>query len=136
MKVLKPIRFCLTACTLVAILSQPFQGKARQNTDAPKLRDGQHDFDFNLGTWRTHIRRLQASSTGSEWIELNGRVVVRKVWDGRAQIEEVEADGPNGRFEDLALFLYNPQSRQWPVGSSSINKVDAWAENVYHGRDN
>jgi hypothetical protein len=33
MKVLKPIRFCLTACALVAILSQPFQGKARQNTD-------------------------------------------------------------------------------------------------------
>jgi hypothetical protein len=23
-----------------------------------ELRDGEHDFDFNVGTWTTHIRRL------------------------------------------------------------------------------
>jgi hypothetical protein len=42
-------------------------------------------------------------------------VVVRKVWDGRAQLEEVEADGPNGHFEDLCLFLYNPGSHPWSM---------------------
>lgn len=40
-------------------------------------------------------------------------VAVRKVWDGRAQIEEIEADGPAGHFEGLTLFLYNPQAHQW-----------------------
>jgi len=84
-------------------------------------RDGQHDFDFNFGTWKTHIRRLQHPLTGSTtWTEMDGTVVVRKVWDGRAQLEEVEADGPNGHFEDLALFLYNPESRQWSFSFANV----------------
>jgi hypothetical protein len=78
------------------------------------LRDGQHDFDFNIGTWRTHIRRLLHPLTGSnEWVDLDGTVNVRKIWDGRAQLEEIEADGSTGHFEGLTLFLYNPQAHQW-----------------------
>ena len=84
-------------------------------------RDGKHDFDFNFGTWKTHIKRLQHPLTGSTtWTEMDGTVVVRKVWDGRAQLEEVEADGPNGHFEDLALFLYNPESRQWSFSFANV----------------
>jgi hypothetical protein len=85
-----------------------------QQTVGP--RDGQHDFDFNLGSWNTHIRRLMHPLSGSTtWAELNGTVVIRKIWDGRAEFEEIEADGPNGHFEGLTLFLYNPQSRQWSM---------------------
>jgi hypothetical protein len=80
----------------------------------PSVRDGQHDFDFNIGVWHTHIRRvLDPFSGSSKSIGLNGTVTVRKVWDGRAQLEEIEADGPNGHWEGLTLFLYNPQSHQW-----------------------
>jgi hypothetical protein len=76
--------------------------------------DGQHDFDFNLGTWHTHIKRLQHPLTGSNtWVEMQGTVVVRKVWDGRAELEEIEADGADGHFEGLTLFLYNPEAHQW-----------------------
>jgi len=76
--------------------------------------DGQHDFDFNFGVWHTHIRRVLDPLSGSDKsIELNGTVTVRKVWDGRAQLEEIKADGPNGHLEGLTLFLYNPQSHQW-----------------------
>jgi hypothetical protein len=81
---------------------------------ADTLREGQHDFDFNFGAWHTHIRRLQHPLTGStSWVELNGTVTVRKVWDGRAQLEEIEADGSTGHFEGTTLFLYNPQAHQW-----------------------
>lgn len=77
-------------------------------------RDGQHDFDFNLGVWKTHIRRVLDPLSGSaNSIELNGTVTVRKVWDGRAQLEEIEADGPKGHWEGLTLFLYNPTAHQW-----------------------
>jgi len=79
-------------------------------------QDGQNDFDFNFGTWNSHISRLVHPLTGSTtWAESKGTVVVRKIWDGRAQLEEVEADGPSGHFEDLGLFLYNPESRQWSL---------------------
>src|SRR3984957_20933490 len=84
-------------------------------------RDGQHDFDFNLGVWRTHIRRVLDPLSGSTHsIELNGTVTVRKVWDGRAQLEEIETQGPNGPWEGLTLFLYNPEAHQW-----SQNFVDS-----------
>ena len=78
------------------------------------VRDGQHDFDFNLGVWRTHIRRvLDPLSGGTHSMEMNGTVSVRKVWDGRAWLEEIEADGPNGHWEGMTLFTYNPQAHQW-----------------------
>lgn len=81
---------------------------------ADTLRDGQHDFDFDFGTWKLHISRLEKPLTGSsKWNELDGTVVVRKIWDGLANIAEVNANGPSGRLQFLALRLYNPESHQW-----------------------
>jgi hypothetical protein len=78
------------------------------------IQDGQHDFDFNIGVWNTHIKRILDPLSGSTHsIELNGTVSVRKVWDGRAQLEEIETDGPNGHWEGLTLFLYNSEAHQW-----------------------
>src|SRR5215831_1998168 len=76
--------------------------------------DGQHDFDFNLGVWHSHIKRItDPFSKDAPSIELDGTVTVRKVWDGRAFLEEIEADGPNGHWQGLTLFLYSTQARQW-----------------------
>jgi hypothetical protein len=115
----KKIQTLLLASSLIVLLLS-LQGLAQLNSDASKTRDGQHDFDFNIGAWNTHIKRLQHPLTGSNtWVELNGTVVVQKVWNGRAQLEEIEADGPTGHFEGLTLFLYNPQSHQWSQNFAS-----------------
>jgi len=75
---------------------------------------GEHDFDFNIGAWHTHIQRILDPFSGpSVSMEINGTVTVRKVWGGRAQLEEIEADGPKGHWEALTLFLYDPRSHQW-----------------------
>jgi hypothetical protein len=85
-------------------------------------RDGQHDFDFEIGSWKTHLRRLVRPLTGSTtWVEYDGTTVVRKVWDGRANLVELKVDGPAGHFEGLSLRLYNPQSRQWSLNFANIN---------------
>jgi len=83
--------------------------------DAPvAVRDGQHDFDFNLGVWKTEIHRLVKSPAGvKSWVTLTGTVTINAVWNGRGEVEEVEADGPTGHFEALTMFLYNPKSHQW-----------------------
>jgi hypothetical protein len=79
-------------------------------------RDGQHDFDFEFGAWKAHLRRLAHPLSGSStWTESTGTSVVRKVWDGRANLGEFNVDGPAGRIEGLSLRLYNPQSRQWSI---------------------
>lgn len=86
------------------------------STAMAAVRDGSHDFDFHIGTWRTHVRRRVAPLTGSEqWYDMNGTTVVRKVWGGRANLVELEADGPNGHFQGLSLRLYHPESGQWSL---------------------
>lgn len=76
-------------------------------------RSGGHDFDFSVGTWRTHIRRLTHPLTGSHtWTRWSGTVVTRKVWDGDGDLEELEASGP-GHFQGLTLRLYDAKARKW-----------------------
>ncbi len=92
-----------------------------QDRAAPmQPRDGQHDFDFEFGTWKTHLRRLQHPLSGdTTWLTYEGTSVVRKIWDGKANLVELIADGPAGHLEALSLRLYNPDSRQWSINSAS-----------------
>lgn len=98
---------------------------ARSEAQATRMRvqtprDGQRDFDFEIGTWKTHLKRLVHPLSGSrEWAEYEGVTTVRKVWNGRANLVELTADGPAGHFEGLNLRLYNPQSRQWSLNFAS-----------------
>ena len=82
--------------------------------------DGQADFDFFIGHWKTHSRRLRERLKGSnEWDELEGEAVIRKVLGGMGNIDEVTLNRPNGRLEGLTLRLYNPESQQWSMYWSS-----------------
>jgi len=86
-------------------------------TEAPNaLRDGRHDWDTFFGTWKMHLRRRLRPLTGSnEWVDLESHDFTRKVLDGRANLDELEADGPSGHIEGLTLRLYNPHSHQWSI---------------------
>lgn len=87
---------------------------AARNADAE--RDGQHDFDFEFGSWHAQIRRLLRPLTGSDvWSELEGTSVVRRVWNGRANLGELDVKNATMRVEGLSLRVYNPQSRQWSI---------------------
>jgi predicted methyltransferase len=113
--------------------------KFRKPQQAPTptlaVHDGQHDFDFNIGVWHTHIKRILDPFAGnSQSVELNGSVTVRKVWDGKAELEEIEADGPKGHWQGLTLFLYNPSAHQW--SQSFVNsKVGKLSSNIGEFKD-
>ena len=93
------------------------QANAAAGQDAaPAYRDGQHDFDFEIGSWKIHLKRRLNPLTGSDkWVEFDGTSVTRKIWEGRSEIEEFETDGAAGHVEGLTLRLYNPQSHQWAL---------------------
>lgn len=99
-------------------------------TTAPQTttqRDGQHDFDPLIGSWKYHLKRRLNPLTGSNtWIEFEGTGVCYKIWDGHAQLDTIEVDGPNGHIEGLTLRLYNPQSHQWRLywANSKIGIMD------------
>jgi hypothetical protein len=114
MSLLESLRRSVLVCSLILLL-QPVQGLAQEASDASK-RDGQHDFDFEIGTWKTHLSRRLHPLTGSNtWTDMEGTSIVRKVWNGRGNLVELVADGPTGHFEGLNLRLYNPQSHQWSL---------------------
>ena len=112
-----PLLPVLCACLLAispAVPALAQQTAGAQAATAP--RDGQRDFDFEIGTWKTHLKRLVHPLSGStRWTEYEGITTVRKVWNGRANLVELVADGPAGHFEGLNLRLYDPQSRQWSL---------------------
>jgi hypothetical protein len=94
-------------------------GQSVGGVTAAALRDGQHDFDFEIGTWKTHLKlnsRLRHPFTGEEtWVEYSGTSVVHKIWNGKANMVELSVDGPGGHVEGLNLHLYNPDSHQWSL---------------------
>jgi hypothetical protein len=112
-KAFKGIRYCLLGCCILVLL-RPHPAVAQQNADAAKAndqpyaeaRDGQHDFRFEIGSWKIHRKRLVHPLTGSTtWVEFDGTVVARKLWDGRANLDELQADSPTGHIEGLTLRL-------------------------------
>ena len=78
--------------------------------------DGSRDFDFEIGTWKTRLKRLAKPLSGSTaWVEYEGTSVVRRLWDGAANLVELDVSGPAGRIEGVSLRLYSPGSRQWSL---------------------
>jgi len=95
-------------CSALVLLMGRFQPEATPG--------GQHDFDFEIGAWKTHLSRLERPLAGStRWLEYEGTSVVRKVWDGRANLGELNVSGTAGHIEGLTLRLFNVQANQWNI---------------------
>jgi len=83
-------------------------------------RDSQRDFDFAFGIWKTQLWRLLNPLSGSnQWADYEGTTVVSKIWNGRANLAQLEADGKEGHLQVMSLRLYNPQSGQWSLYAAS-----------------
>ena len=107
----------MVACNSTYLLAQSSATGAKTEVrKSNSQRDGQHDFDFEFGTWKTHLRRqLHPLSGSNTWVEYEGTTTVRKVWGGRANLLSLVANGSAGHFEGLNLRLYDPESHQWSL---------------------
>lgn len=109
---------------LCLMLPMPALSASQAQGDSPAAaakRDGAHHFDWEIGTWKTRLRRLAKPLSGSEeWLEYEGTSVVCAVLDGRANLVELEVEGPAGRIEGVSLRLYTPQAQQWSLNFANI----------------
>ena len=94
-------------------------GKA--NRTKPPLRCGTAaTISISKSASGTQLKRRLHPLTGSNtWTEYHGTTRVRKVWNGRANLLELEVDGPEGHIEALSLRLYDPDSHQWSLNFAS-----------------
>ena len=145
--VMTPIRrtilTALVACALPAGVGQA----APTASAAAAQRDGQHDFDWEAGTWTTSVRVLRNPLSGKapDWAQYQGTSVVRPLLDGRANFVELAVGGPAGRIEGGALRLYNPKARQWSLNFASLGNglltapvfgaFDARGRGLFYGQD-
>jgi hypothetical protein len=81
-------------------------------------RDGSHDFDFLIGDWQAHVRRLPERLNNSNvWVEYDGISNHHKLLDSNANFEEFDVTSTDKKLHIKAqtLRLYNPASRQWSI---------------------
>jgi len=102
----------LAACGLL-LAAQPAMAQA---PPTPAQAERSHDFDFEFGSWTTHLsRRLKPLSGSTTWVEYDGTSVVHPMWGGAANVGELNVSGPAGRIEGLTVRVYNPAAHQWGI---------------------
>lgn len=81
-----------------------------------ELQDGRANFDFLIGRWNIHHRRLQESLKGStSWTEFEGTAVDRYILGGLGSISEVTLQRASGSVEGMTVRLFDPRSQQWSI---------------------
>ena len=106
-----------TALALSAIAGSPSTVLAQ----TAGARDGQRDFDWEIGTWATSVkvRRNPLSGADPDWAEYQGTSVIKPLLGGRANFVELSVVGVKGKIEGGSLRLYNPKARQWSLNYAS-----------------
>jgi hypothetical protein len=112
------VRTAITIFVAAALLiSPPFWTPTLAATTATTTaRDGQKDFEFLIGTWRTRYKRLRHPlSKSHDWYGCEGTSVVRQFWNGGANIEDGDLRCPHEYIGGMTLRLYSTTSHQWSL---------------------
>lgn len=112
----------------------------------------EHDFDYLVGNWKLHNRRLKSRLTGShEWTDrFESRVEMRQILNGVGNIDKYTENMDGKPYEGVALRLFDKRTRLWRIywadsnsgyldaglaGSFENNVGHFFARDKYRGRD-
>jgi hypothetical protein len=97
-------------------------GLVRATQDTPKASQGKgnlsglHDFDFLVGNWRGHHRKLREKLANShDWVEFDGTLSMRKLMDGYANVDDNVFKTPEGTYRGVGLRSYDTKTGQWAI---------------------
>nr|WP_199043725.1 hypothetical protein [Dyella sp. ASV24] len=101
-------------------------------------RDGSHDFDFLIGDWKAHVRRLpDRLNNSTAWDEYYGISNHHKLLDTNANFEQFEVTSPDKKLHIKAqtMRMYNPDTHQWSIYGLDLDKgeLDAPVIGEFHG---
>jgi len=75
-----------------------------------------HDFDFYMGKWRVHHRRLKERLAGSdEWQEFEGTSEAWPLLGGAGNVDDNVLELPAGIYRAVSLRSFDPETEQWSI---------------------
>src|SRR5215469_4348563 len=99
---------CLVLLVLAIAFSAPLRAQTSATTDPALLpqRDGAHDFDFLIGDWKAHVRRLPDRLNNSNvWVEYDGISNHHKILDSNSNFEEFDVASTDKKLRIKAQTL-------------------------------
>jgi hypothetical protein len=112
---MKSLRITIAGSVLAAAMGGMACADSSQVTPIPTQASanlaGLHDFDFLIGEWRVHHRRLKAD----KWLEIEGTCSHRNLMHGFANMDEYVINAPGGAYRAVALRSYDSKSGQWAI---------------------
>ncbi len=82
----------------------------------PDYESKASDFDFLIGRWQVHHRRLKERLAGdTRWDEFSGSSQLRTLMDGRVNVDDNVIDLPGGPYRAVTLRSFDSESKQWAI---------------------
>lgn len=83
-------------------------------TPLPRLSDAHRDWDFLVGKWNAHHRRLRRRLAGNnDWDEFKGTLVNWPVLGGQGNVGDNVMELPTGTVRGVGFRAFDPVSGQW-----------------------
>ena len=89
-------------------------GRGISQIDSSTL--GVHDFDFLVGQWRVHHRKLKERlANNHEWIEFEGTLNSQPLMEGYSNVDDLVLEVPGGAYRGVALRSFDSKTHQWSI---------------------
>jgi hypothetical protein len=90
----------------------------------PAKTSSQTDFDFWIGKWRIHNKKLKTRLNNcKEWLEFEATGEAFKILNGFGNFDQFRATFDGAPFEGVTFRLFNPKTKLWSLYWADSNVV-------------
>jgi hypothetical protein len=82
----------------------------------PSAASTANDFDFLVGHWNIHNRKLKTRLNGcTEWLEFKAKQEMKKILNGLGNTDSFKTSVDGKTFEGMTLRLFSPVTKLWSI---------------------
>ena len=121
MQIYRRRAYIMTLLTLSLVIpgvsaAQSNQGSGRGMSQIDSATSGVHDFEFLVGHWRVHHRKLKERLANShEWIVFEGTLSSQPLMGGYSNVDDLVLDVPGAPYRGVALRSFDSKTQQWSI---------------------